>query len=232
MGTRLIIPRTGHLRETLFRLVHNVLGHFGFDKCYETLRTSYYWPNMRKDLETGYVPSCASCQRNKSSTTKPLGPLHPLPIPDNRGDSVAINFIGPLPPDEGYDYMVTFTDPLGSDIRLVPCQSSITAPELASLFFNEWYFENGLPLEIVSDHNKLFISSFWRSLHQLTDTKLKMSTAYYPQTDGASEHTNKTVNQCLRFFVEHNQRSWVKSLPIIHFNIMNSVNKSTGFSPF
>ena len=110
IGTRLIIPRTQHIRETLFRLAHDVLGHFGFDKTYATLRTSYYWPNMRKDLETGYVPSCADCQRNKASTTKPIGPLHPLPVPDARGDSVAIDFIGPLPPDNDMDYIVTFTD--------------------------------------------------------------------------------------------------------------------------
>jgi hypothetical protein len=63
----------------------------------------------------------------------------------------------------------------------------------------------------------------------LTGVKLKLSTAYHPQTDGASERTNKTVNQCLRFHVEHNQKGWVKA---IRFNIMNSINKSTGFSGF
>src|SRR5882757_2160037 len=59
-----------------------------------------------------------------------------------------------------------------------------------------------------------------------------MSTAYHPQTDGASEHTNKTLNQCIRFHVERNQKGWVRALPIIRFNIMNSINSSTGFSGF
>ena len=36
-GNRLIIPRTGNLRETLFILAHNVLGHFSFDKTYGSL---------------------------------------------------------------------------------------------------------------------------------------------------------------------------------------------------
>jgi hypothetical protein len=49
------------------------------------------------------------CQRNKSRTTKPVGPLHPLPIPDGRGDSITIDFIGPLPVDEGFDCIVTIT---------------------------------------------------------------------------------------------------------------------------
>ena len=81
------------LCETLFSLVHDALGHFGFDKTYGSLQEAYYWPNMRRDLEQGYVPSCPDCQHNKSSTIKLYGPLHPLPIPDKWGDSVAIDFI-------------------------------------------------------------------------------------------------------------------------------------------
>ena len=33
-----------------------------------------------------------------------------------------------------------------------------------------------------------------------------MSTAFHPETDGASERTNKTVNQCLRYHVARNQK--------------------------
>ena len=232
LDDRLVIPNFGHVRETLFRLAHDTLGHFGFDKSYETLRHSFYWPRMRSDLESAYVPSCVPCQRNKSTTTKPIGPLHPLPVPEARGDSVAMDFIGPLPWDEGFDCILTMTDRLGSDVRLVPCSTTQTASDLAQLFFTNWYCENGLPLEIISDRDKLFLSRFWKALHKLTGVKLKLSTAYHPQTDGASERTNKTVNKCLRYYVDRNQTGWVQALPLIRFNIMNSINKSTGFSAF
>ena len=182
VGDRLIVPRAGNIREMLFRLAHNVLGHFGFDKTYAALRGSYYWPNMRRDLETAYVPGCAECQRNKASTSKPIGPLHSLPVPDQRGDSVAMDFVGPLPLDDGFDMILMLTDRLGSDVRLVPCQSNLTAEQLAVLFFNGWYCENGLPVDIVCDHDKLFVSAFWKALHVLTGTKIKMSTSYHPVT--------------------------------------------------
>ena len=232
IGNRLVIPWVGNVRETLFRLTHDVLGHFCFDKTYASLRDSYYWPNMRKELETAYVPSCVECQRNKLSTTKPFGPLHPLPIPENRKDSVAINFIGPLPPDSGFDQITSFTDHLGSDVCIVPSRTSMTAEEVALLFFTNWYCENGLPLDIISDRDKLFMSRFWKALHILTGTKIKMSSSFHPETDGASERTNKTINQMLCYHVERNQTGWVKALPLICFNIMNTVNSSTGFSPF
>jgi hypothetical protein len=232
VADRLIIPRIGDIRQTLFHLAHDTLGHFGFDKCYKSLRDCYYWPNMRRDLEEAYIPACPDCQRNKSSTKQPAGPLHPNPIPEKRGDSVAIDFIGPLPTDQGFNCIASFTDRLGADIRLVPTRTDISAEDFALLFFDNWYCENGLPLDIFSDRDKLFVSAFWRALHKLTGVKLKMSTAFHPETDGASERTNKTVNQAVRYHVARNQRGWVRALPRVRFDMMNTVNVSTGFSGF
>ena len=232
IGECLIIPHTGNLQETLFTLVHDTLGHFGFHKTYGSLQDSYYWPNMCHDLEQGYIKSCPDCQWNKSATTKLLSPLHPLPIPDQPGDSVAINFIGPLPEDKNKNCFITFTDCLGSDVQTIATRTNITAEQLATIFFDEWYCENGSPADIISNRDKLFMSRFWKALHCLTGVKLKMSMVYHPETDGASKHTNKTVNQVLRFHVERNQIGWVHALPWIRFNIMNTVNKSTSFTPF
>lgn len=232
VGDRLVIPRVGTLREDLFRLTHDNLGHFGFDKSYASLRNAYYWPNMRQDLEEAYIPACVKCQRNKSSTKKPPGPLHPLPIPDGCRDSIAIDFIGPLPVDNGFDCIVTITDHLGADVHIAPTHVDVTAERFAAQFFDLWYCENGLLLNIVSDRDKIFVSKFWKALHILTGIKLKMSSAYHPETDGSSERSNKTVIQALRYHIDRNQKNWVKSLPIVHFNIMNTANASTGFSPF
>jgi hypothetical protein len=108
----------------------------------------------------------------------------------------------------------------------------MTAKELALSFFTNWYCENGLALDIISDHDKLFVSRFWKALHVLMGTKIKMSSSFHLKMDGASERTNKTINQMLHYHVKHNQTGWVKALPLIQFNIMNTVNLSTGFSPF
>jgi Integrase zinc binding domain len=204
VGNHLVIPHVGSLHEDLFCLAHDSLGHFGFEKSYASLRDSYYWPHMRSDLQSAYIPSCITCQRDKGRTAKPAGPLHPLPIPEQRGDSIAINFIRPLPLDNGYDCIVTITDRLGADIRIAATHSTITAERFATQFFNLWYCENGLPLNIVSNRDKIFISKFWKALTKLAGIKLKMSSAYHPETDGSSECSNKSAIQSLRFHVEHN----------------------------
>jgi hypothetical protein len=143
-----------------------------------------------------------------------------------------MDFIGPLKPDQGFDCILTITDRLGADIRIIPTQITISAEDLVVLFFDHWFCENGLPTEIISDRDKLFISRFWAALSALCGVKLKMSSAYHPQTDGSSKRTNKTVNQSLRYHVDRSQKGWVHALPQIRFAIMNTVNASTRFSNF
>ena len=133
---------------------------------------------------------------------------------------------------DGFDCIITMTDRTGSDVRLVPTWTDISAEDFARLFFDHWYCENELPLEIISDRDKLFVPHFWKRLTKIPGVKLGMSTAFHPETDGSSEHTNKTVNQCLRYHVTRNQKGWVRALPRVRFAIMNTINKSTGFSPF
>ena len=143
-----------------------------------------------------------------------------------------IDFIGPLPIDKGCDYLITITDRLGSDLRFIPTITNITVEQLAILFFDCWYCENGLLKEIICHRDKIFVLKFWKHLMLLTGIKAKMSSAYHPQIDGSGECTNKTVAKFLRFHLERNQKGWKRALPRICFQIMNIINKSTKFSPF
>jgi hypothetical protein len=62
VNDHLVIPNRTRVHEALFRLAHDNLGHFGVPKTYATLRESFYWPGMKRDLEEGYIPGCADCQ--------------------------------------------------------------------------------------------------------------------------------------------------------------------------
>jgi len=69
-----------------------------------------------------------------------------------------MDFIGPLPLDEGFGCILSITDCIGADVHIVPTRTNITADELAVVFFDNWYCENGLPTDIVCDWDKLFVS--------------------------------------------------------------------------
>lgn len=46
IGNHVVILNDPHLREALFYMAHNTLGHFGSHKSYAALHDLYYWPNM------------------------------------------------------------------------------------------------------------------------------------------------------------------------------------------
>ena len=166
IGQHLIIPKYKHLHKHLFQLAHDNLEHFSAEKSYANLHDDFYWPNMWRNLTNGYVAGFHDCQHNKGNTMRCAGPLHLLPVSDNWFNMITINFVGPLPKDEGFDAIVTITDRLGTDIQISACNSDITAEDFAYIFFDEWYCKNGCPLEIISNWDKIFISKFWCALDE------------------------------------------------------------------
>ena len=113
-------------------------------------------------------------------TTNATGPLHLLPVPDACFEAVALDFMGTLPEEGGKDTIPTMTDLLGAEIWLAPVHSTATAAKIVVVLFDEWYCENGLMWQIITDHDALFTSELWTALHKLTGVKLKMSMAYHP----------------------------------------------------
>ena len=84
---------------------------------------------------------------------------------------------------------------------------------------------------MVSDRDVKFVSYFWQILWHKMGTKLKFSSAFYPQTDGQTEIV-KTLGNHLRHLVEKNLKTWDFILPMAEFAYNGSVNRSTGFNPF
>ncbi|GBG85112.1 hypothetical protein CBR_g39679 [Chara braunii] len=89
---RLCIPNSEEIRSLILGECHDTEGHFGWQKTLANLMRAYTWPGMKNDC-VEYVRSCKVCQRNKSSTRASLGLLRPLPITDQPGDSVSIDFM-------------------------------------------------------------------------------------------------------------------------------------------
>ena len=59
-----------------------------------------------------------------------------------------------------------------------------------------------------------------------------MSSTYHPQTDGLTEHANRTIMQMLQHCISPSQKDWVSKLPAIQFAINSARLESTGYVPF
>ena len=67
---------------------------------------------------------------------------------------------------------------------LIPCYKNINAKKAAQLYIHYVYRIYRPPNTIVLDRGPQFISAFWNEFTQILGIRLKLSTAYYLQTDG------------------------------------------------
>ncbi|GKC49302.1 putative reverse transcriptase domain-containing protein [Tanacetum coccineum] len=85
---------------------------------------------------------------------------------------------------------------------------------------------HGVPISIISDHDSRLTSRFWQSMQEALGTRLDMSTAYHPQTDGQSERTIQTLEDKLRACILDFRGSWDVHLPLVEFSYNNSYHSS------
>jgi hypothetical protein len=83
---------------------HDTLGHLGSQKTLEYACRWFWWPRMGHDIKK-FCISCETCQMSKSSNQLKPGLLHSLPIPSRPWQSIGMDFIGPFPVCQGYDYL-------------------------------------------------------------------------------------------------------------------------------
>ena len=131
-----------------------------------------------------------------------------------------------------YDFIFVVVDWLSKWAHFISTHTNATAPQIAQLFFKHIFVHHGLPQVIVSDQNPKFTSQFWKTLFKNLGTKLAMSSAHHPQTDGQTERMNRTLEEMIRTFVNHKQDNWDECLPAAEFAYNNSKQASTGFTPF
>ena len=203
---------SGHLGETKIWSVQSlsVIGEICKQLLYNSSRVIK--PAKKRRHEIANLVVCC----NKLKLRNPSGSnYHRLrsPIPKNTNENSAI---------------LNIVCKLSNMIRIIPIKSKITAPKVASKFKKHIYRRYGLPLKIISDRESLFISKFWKALFKSLNTKLALSTAYLPQTDGQSEIANPKIGEMISTFVYYKKEYWDENL--VDFEVAyNSAIKSASF---
>ncbi|GBG42229.1 hypothetical protein CBR_g75657 [Chara braunii] len=202
---RLCIPNSEEIRSLILGECHDTEGHFGWQKTLANLMHAYTWSGVKNDC-IEYVRSCKVCQRNKITTRAPLGLLRPLPIPDQPGDSVSIDFMDAgVKSRHGKSQVMVIVNRFTKYAVFVPLPSEARTELVIRKFFYHWVSEHGVPLSIVSDRDTRFTSQNWQELMKVYGSKLLMSSSRHPETNGQTEQMNKILQQALRMYIRPDQ---------------------------
>jgi hypothetical protein len=216
LDNRVVVP-AGEARQRVLEESHDspYTGHFGkFKVVVHQINRDFWWPGWRKVVENCLL-NCPVCQRNKAQSVKKAGLLQPLPISRFKSESVSMDFITQLSVTKaGHDAIVVFVDRLTKMVHFAPTTTSVSAEGVAHLFNHYVFKHHGMPSELILDSDPRFTSKFWTELARLLGTKLKMSTAFHPQTDGETERVNRVLEDYLRHYVSPTQDDWDEWLPV------------------
>jgi len=116
--------------------------------------------------------------------------------------------------------------------HFVATTKGTSAEGLARLFRDNVWKLHGLPESVVSDSGLQFAAEITKELNKMLGIKIKLSTSFYPQTDGQTERMNQELEQYLQFFVDHRQKDWPEWLVSAEFAVNNKAYSATKVSSF
>lgn len=140
-----------------------------------------------------------------------------------------MDFITDLPPSQGFNGVYTCVDKLTKWVKLVPMtmgDGELSAAAVARLFFDHVVRTFGVPHAVLHDRDPRFTSSFWSELWKLLGSRVALSSAYHPESDGQTERVHRTVEQVIRCLLSERQlaeQCWADLLGTVELTLNSAV---------
>ena len=222
-------------RHALISSLHSssALGHAGRFRTKTFLERDFWWPGVSTYVNQ-FIKGCTTCQQNKANTHPTQPPLNPIPLSSSLPfKQISVDLVTNLPEVCSKDSILVVVDHgLTKGVIIIPCSKTIDTAEVARLFFSNVFKWFGLHDSMISDRGPQFASAFARELARLLQYDIKLSSAYHPQTDGQTEHTNQEIKTYLCIFCANNPKGWLDFLPPAEFQHNSSPHHSTKASLF
>ena len=226
-----LIPKS--LQGEAIRLVHRsaLSPHPGEEKTYDVIRSSGYWPKMKKDVYD-FVRNCEECfifnLRFKRKGRYPMQIFPPAGFPLQ---TVHYDIVGPISDNKKHkSYILVFVDRYSKFLYAEVLERQTEVDVLRVL--NRFSMTYGLPFSLVSDNaNNLTGSELLQTYFALINLKKVTISSYRPNVNGLCERYNGVIVKCLRKIIANRVQDWKKMLPHIIYGLNSMKNETTGYTP-
>ena len=185
---------------------------------------------MTQDVRR-FVHNYNTCGKSKIWREQKHGLLKPLLILERIWSELFVDFITGLAPSKDCTSTMVVTNRLSKSIIAVPMKET-RAIDVPQTLLEHIFQHYGLPTAIVSNHGTQFVSMLWTEVCRLVKIIRRLSTAFHPEMDGATERANQELETYLRIFTSFQQEDWAFQLPIAMMALNSRVFQFTGLSPF
>ena len=231
---------SAQMMEEMIRNYHDnpAHGHLGISKTIDLIQQAgISVTNLWKHV-TNYVKKCLMCQKNKHRRHTPYGEGQPNLILNGPWEDISMDFITKLPKSRDpvmeitYDAIMVIVDRFTKYLIAVLFKETHTAEQLGHLLLDRLVRDYGVPIMIITDRDKLFMSNYWKTISAAMGMKPKISMAYHPQMDGQMEQANQVLKTYIWHYINHTHSNWVQLLSVAQLVINQHHLNSTKESPF
>ncbi|BHF84402.1 hypothetical protein SprV_0902755300 [Sparganum proliferum] len=212
------------MRRAVFQTLHG-LSHPGIRASQKLLAERFVWPGMNKDVKA-WARSCLSCQRNKVQRHNKSSP-GTFPSPDARFSHVHLDVVGPLPPSNGFTYLLTCVDRYTRWAESIPLPN-VQAETIVKAFVSRWVAMFGAPSTVTTDRGAQFESALFQTLLNFIGCTRIRTTAYHPAANGMVERFHRQLKTALR--AVEDPGNWSDNLPLALLGIRAALKSDLGCS--
>ena len=214
--------------QTVLEL-HHKSGHYSNLKMFHHLRDKYYFPKMRKSIET-YVTQCPECQQYKNPRQADRQYITPTNLP-RMLERWSIDLKGPITSGSNFRYILVAIEHVSRYMELCPL-IDCTTNTIMKAFYDNIILRFGKPSSIELDRASYFTSDTMKAVAKLLGCDLKYAYSYIHHSNGRCETMIRTVSSQLGKLCTENPSTWHTLLPSIAHAHNTYQNLATNFSPY
>nr|2X6N_A Chain A, INTEGRASE [Human spumaretrovirus]2X6N_B Chain B, INTEGRASE [Human spumaretrovirus]2X6N_C Chain C, INTEGRASE [Human spumaretrovirus]2X6N_D Chain D, INTEGRASE [Human spumaretrovirus]2X6N_E Chain E, INTEGRASE [Human spumaretrovirus]2X6N_F Chain F, INTEGRASE [Human spumaretrovirus]2X6S_A Chain A, INTEGRASE [Human spumaretrovirus]2X6S_B Chain B, INTEGRASE [Human spumaretrovirus]2X6S_C Chain C, INTEGRASE [Human spumaretrovirus]2X6S_D Chain D, INTEGRASE [Human spumaretrovirus]2X6S_E len=156
------------------------------------------------------------------------GPILRPDRPQKPFDKFFMDYIGPLPPSQGYLYVLVVVDGMTGFTWLYPTKAPSTSATVKSL---NVLTSIAIPRVIHSDQGAAFTSSTFAEWAKERGIHLEFSTPYHPQSGSKVERKNSDMKRLLTKLLVGRPTKWYDLLPVVQLAMNNTYSPVLKYTP-